>query len=120
MLVQKFNGPSCFDANVTKTIVSATIDTGSINTGFKRCDAHLASPCCFNAKEIPTMTFKSTKVEKTDDKTGHSECHRQPRGGAPPGEKMFTGFTAKGTIKRSEYGLKFGLRSIGDEVEIET
>ena len=55
---------------MTKTIVSATIDTGSINTGFKRCDAHLASPGFFNAKEITTMTFKSTKVEQADDKTG--------------------------------------------------
>ena len=37
---------------------------------FKRCDAHLASPGFFNAKELTTMTFKSTKVEQADDKTG--------------------------------------------------
>jgi len=132
---EKFDGTIKFDeADVTKSSVEATIDTGSINTGFKRRDAHLASPDFFNAKEIPTMTFKSTKVEKTGDKTGKVtgdftmlgvtkqvvlDVTFNRKAAHPRNKKTFTGFSAVGKIKRSDFGMKYGLGGIGDEVTIE-
>lgn len=132
---EKFDGLIVFDeADVTKSSVEATIDTGSINTGFARRDAHLRSPDFFNAKEIPTMTFKSTGVVKTGDKTGKITGNFTMLGVTKPvtldvtfnrkavhprAKKVFTGFTAVGTLKRSDFGMKYGMGPIGDEISIE-
>ena len=65
------SGTIMFDAdNVTESSVSAVIKVGSIDTNNKARDGHLASPDFFNAAEFPTLTFKSTSIEKTGDNTG--------------------------------------------------
>jgi polyisoprenoid-binding protein YceI len=54
-------------ANPTATIVEATIDTTSIDTRNEKRDEHLRSPDFLDTAKFPTMTFKSTKVEKAGD-----------------------------------------------------
>jgi polyisoprenoid-binding protein YceI len=46
-------------------VIEATIKTESINTDNERRDGHLKSDDFFNAEKFPTITFKSTKFEKT-------------------------------------------------------
>ena len=131
---EKFDGAINFDqANVANSSVEATISTASINTGFAKRDAHLRSPDFFNAKEFPNMTFKSTKVEKTGAKTGKMmgnltllgvtkpvtlEVTFNRLAAHPRNKKTFAGFTARGKIKRSDYGMTFILKAVSDEVEI--
>lgn len=131
----KFDGQIDFDeGNVANSKISATVQTGSINTGFQRRDAHLKSPDFFNAKEFPTMTFTSTKIEKTGAKTGKMTGNLTLLGVTKPvtlditfnrkaphprNKKMFVGFSAKGKLMRSDYGMKFIIPTVSDEVQIE-
>src|SRR5690349_24012702 len=53
------------DATTAKIEVS--IDATSIDTRDEKRDAHLRSPDFFNVDKYPTITFKSTKVERGGD-----------------------------------------------------
>src|SRR5262245_20808418 len=57
------------DANPTASTVEATWNAKNLFTGNPKFDDHLKSKDFFNIGEFPTATFKSTKVEKTGDKT---------------------------------------------------
>src|SRR5690606_35784261 len=48
---------------------TVTIQTASIHTGNTRRDDHLRSADFFEAEAYPTITFKTTSVEKTGDNT---------------------------------------------------
>lgn len=64
----KVKGTVSYDpANVAASSVEATIDTSSVNTREPKRDDHLKSPEFFDAQKFPSMTFKSTKVEKGPD-----------------------------------------------------
>ncbi len=64
-------GEITFDkADVSKSSVSIEIDAASVSTNFEQRDLDLQSPDFLNAAEFPKITFKSTKIEKTGDKTG--------------------------------------------------
>jgi len=49
--------------------VTATIEAASLNSGVEDRDNHLRSGDFFNVEKYPTMTFTSTKVERTGDNT---------------------------------------------------
>ncbi|CAO3455573.1 Protein yceI precursor [Azospirillum argentinense] len=127
-------GELSFDKDAAdKSSLSVTIDTTSVDTNHAKRDEHLKSPDFFNAKEFPKMTFKSTKIETTGDKTGklHGDLTllgvTKPvvldvtfnKDGVSPASKQETvGFSARGTIKRSDFGMKYGVPNIGDDIQI--
>ncbi|WP_434620545.1 YceI family protein [Azospirillum sp. B2RO_4] len=127
-------GDVTFDKDaVEKSVVNVTIDTTSVDTNHAKRDEHLRSPDFFNAKEFPKMTFKSTKIEKTGDKTGklHGDLTMlgvtKPvvldvtfnKDGVSPASKLETaGFSARGTVKRTEFGMKYGAPAIGDDIQL--
>jgi polyisoprenoid-binding protein YceI len=47
--------------------VEATIDTTSIDTRNEKRDGHLKRPDFLDAGRYPTMTFRSKRIEKTDN-----------------------------------------------------
>jgi polyisoprenoid-binding protein YceI len=55
------------DADITKSSVEATIDAASISTRDEKRDGHLKSADFFDVAKFPTITFKSTKVEKAGE-----------------------------------------------------
>jgi polyisoprenoid-binding protein YceI len=113
--------------------VEITIDTNSVSTGFAKRDQHLKSPDFFNAAEFPNMTFKSTKVTFNGDKVASVEGNltimkttkpvtltvtSMNCGANPMNKKDACGFDATTKIKRSDYGMNYGVPAIGDEVTL--
>lgn len=119
-------------ADASKSAFEVSIAIESVDTGNKQRDEHLRSPDFFNAKQFPTLTFKSTKVGKAKDGlevTGDLTLHGVTKpvtftlaGGKtaefPKGTQR-TGYTTTFSIKRSDYGMDKSLPGVGDEVEID-
>lgn len=112
--------------------VNIVIDAASIDTGFGKRDDHLRSPDFFNVAEFPQITYKSTKVtykgdgvEVVGDMTikgvTKSVTLAAPKLSCRPhfrSKKMVCGFNASGSIKRSDFGITYGLPGIGDEISL--
>jgi polyisoprenoid-binding protein YceI len=65
---QKVSGVAKIDEkNLAQSSVEATIETASIDTRVAKRDEHLRSPDFFDVTKYPTITFKSTKVEKAGE-----------------------------------------------------
>jgi polyisoprenoid-binding protein YceI len=128
-------GELMFDpADVTKSALKVTIKTASIDTHFAQRNKDLMSPDFLNVAEFPEMTFKSTSVEKTGDKTGKVTGDLTLLGVMKPVTMDVTfnkvarnpfhnntptvGFEAHTVIKRSDFGMKAEIPNIGDEVDI--
>jgi len=130
-----FSGDLKFDAdNIENSVINVNIDTDSVNTFHGKRNEHLASPDFFNAAEFPEMTFASTKITKTGDNTAKLEGDLTLLGVTKPvtldlvvngvgphpfNKQPMAGFTATGTVKRSEFGMNYGLPAIGDEVKLQ-
>jgi polyisoprenoid-binding protein YceI len=137
-LFKAVSGEIIFDkADVAKSSVSVEAETASIATNFEQRDADLQSPDFLNAAEFPKVTFVSSKVEKTGDKTGKVTGDLSVAGVTKPftmdvtwnsesplpwdAKTIKTGFTASGKFNLvEEFGMKkaaeFGL---GPEVEVQ-
>ncbi|MEM7427481.1 MAG: YceI family protein [Pseudomonadota bacterium] len=55
--------------NIEKSSIDVTIDAASISTGFEPLDKHLKSKDFLEVETYPKITFKSTSVKKTSDKS---------------------------------------------------
>ncbi len=124
-------GTMQFDPAGKKASVEITIDANSIDTGHGKRDDHLRSPDFLNAAEFPTITFKSTGVTwngstpatVTGDLTilGVSKpvtlkVDAMNCGNHPFTKKPMCGFDASATIKRTDWGVKYGVPAIGEQM----
>jgi polyisoprenoid-binding protein YceI len=106
--------------NPANSKVETTIDARTIHTRDEQRDAHLKSADFFDVATYPTITFASTKVEKTGDDewkvAGNLTIHGVTKqvvlaveGPAPevkdPWGNVKTGVSATTKIKRSDFGL---------------
>lgn len=136
-MLGRFNsvaGDIQFDKDaVEKSSVKVTIDAASVDTNHAKRDEHLRSPDFFNAKEFPKLTFTSTVIEKTGDKSGRMtgtltllgvskpvvlDVTFNKDANSPVSKKDTVGFSARGTLKRSDFGMKYGVPAIGDDVTL--
>ncbi len=118
--------------------IDFSVDIDSINTRNADRDAHLKSADLFEKDTHPKMTFKSTKIVKTDDdeydltgdltikgvtKSVTFKTTFEGEGKNPWGQDV-VGFSATTKIKRSDFGLSWnaaletGGVLVGDEVKI--
>lgn len=119
--------------------VDVTIQAASIDTRHTRRDEDLKSGNFFDVANWPTITFRSTSVEVSGNRitvigdltmrgvtkpvTLEGEFLGGMGMGAGPGKER-VGFSAEGTIDRTDYGvtwnraLEGGGALLGDEVEI--
>jgi polyisoprenoid-binding protein YceI len=119
--------------NPVASSASLTIDTSSIYTGFEARDKHLRSPDFFNVQEFPEMKFVSTKVERTGEKTAKVTGNLTLLGVTKPvtldvtlnaikedarTKKNLAGFSARGTLKRTDFGMKYLAGPISDDVTL--
>jgi len=113
--------------------LDVSIDVASVDSGNDKLNAHLESPDFFNAVEFPTMSFKSTaakavgngRFEVNGDFSMHGVTKQvsvniDASKVVTMGGKTRAGFECTFEIKRSEFGMKYGVEqgSIGDQVRI--
>lgn len=111
-------------------VVEVQIKTDSIDTGNAKREQHLKSPDFFNAKQFPSIAFRSTRIEKSGDgkyavdgtlslhgvqKPINVQLERTGSGKNQQGTAI-TGFETSFRIKRSDFGMKFLLEGLSDEV----
>jgi len=66
----EFSGAVTFNqAQPERSSVEATIQVQSIDTGIKDRDHHLVSAEFFDVQKFPTITFKSTSIDRTGERT---------------------------------------------------
>lgn len=129
-----YDGHIMFDQeNPENSSVEVTIKTDSVDMDDQKWDDHLKNADFFNVGEFSEMTFKSTGIEVTGENTAHItgdltllgvtkpvvlDTTFNKAGQHPFSGKMTAGFSATTTVKRSEYGMNYGLPGIGDDVDI--
>lgn len=139
----RFDAQLQFDPrDPTKSSVKVTVDPKSIASdnapdGFM---ATLAGPEWLDAGKYPEMTYRSTKVERSGPNglriSGELTLHGVTKpvtlmatynggyAGHPFDPHARIGFSAKGTLKRSEFGVAYGIPAPGtimgvfDDVEV--
>ena len=112
---------------------NVSVAVESVDTGTAKLDKTIKGPQFFNAKEWEEITFSSTGAEKIDEKTWKVKGDFTMHGVTKPIEAMVevtgvigspvqkkAGFEAVFTIKRSDFGMNWGVknRALGDDVRL--
>ena len=120
---EKWEGSSC----------SVTIAVETLDFGDAAWQKKVLSDEFFDVKQHPEMNYECTGLEKTGDDTGKLTgkltLHGQTREVSlelrlnKVGTHSYTfqkmaGFSAHGTLKRSDFGMRALLPGVGDEVEL--
>jgi polyisoprenoid-binding protein YceI len=138
----KTSGKFTLDAAAQTGSVDLAVETASLTTGDnergsrpRTRDEHLRTADFFNVQEFPRMTFKGKAVKFNGDAPAQIEGELTLIGVAKPltltvdnwkcmpdprtkGQRFFCGGNASGMIKRSDFGMKFGIPAVSDEVKL--
>jgi polyisoprenoid-binding protein YceI len=111
-----------------------TVESGSVDVGSPSYTDFVKSAALLNAAQYPTMSFTSTEVEKLDARTARVTGDLTMLGVTRPVALTVTvdpdrparrsangravAFSATGTVKRSDFGMIFGIPLIEDALEI--
>lgn len=132
----KTSGKITLDRAAKSGSVEIAIESASLSTGFAKRDEHLRSPDFFNVAEFPTIGYKSTAVRFKGDTPASVEgnltllgvtkpvtltidafnCGTDPMD--PLKKKQKCGADASAQIKRSDFGMKFALPNVGDDIKL--
>ena len=134
------SGKFSFDRAAKTGSTELSIDTASLTTGDnvkgsrpQSRDDHLRSGDFFNVKEFPTMVFKSTKVNFAGELPASVEgkltllgvtkpltlsFERFKCGQNPFSKKERCGGNAVAKFKRSDFGMKYAIPAVGDEIAL--
>ena len=128
------SGSMKFDARAPeKSSLTVTIDPASIDTNHAELEGKLKGADWFDVKQFPAITFTSTRIEKISNTSGKLTGNLTLHGITKPvvldvtfngaGNNPFAnvpqlGFSAKGMLKRSEFGIAQYIPAVGDDVSI--
>ena len=121
--------------SVELTVETASLDTGDNDKGSRARarDEHLRAADFFNVAEFPRMTFKSTGVKFAGDNPAEVAGNLTLLGVTKPltlkverwvckdnpmSTKPMCGGNASTTLKRSDFGMKYGIPNVGDELKL--
>lgn len=129
-----YDGTITYDkAAVENSSVAVTIKTASVDLADQKWNDHMKNKDFFNVEQFPEMTFKSTKIERTGENTANITgdltllgvtkpvvlaAVLNQEGKHPMSGKAGIGVSATAKIKRSEFGMNYGLPMVGDDVDI--
>jgi polyisoprenoid-binding protein YceI len=109
------------------------IEAASVSSGVDKLDEHLRSEDFFNVAKNPNITFKATACDfdgsKVKSARGDLTMNGISRpvvlhanlfscGPHPMTKKRQCGADFETTIKRSDFGMKYALPALGDEVKL--
>jgi polyisoprenoid-binding protein YceI len=129
----KTSGTIVLDLAAKKGSADITIDANSISTGVEKLEEHIRSDDFLKTKANPNITFKSTRLEFEGEKLKraigeltmagmtrpvtldvthfHCEPHKRLK-------VMTCGAEMVAKIKRSEFGIVYGLPGLADEMTL--
>lgn len=127
-------GKLVYDADdVSKSSVEVTLPLSALDSFVPKLDEHLKGADFFDAAKFPNATFKSTQVESTGPNklrvTGDLTVKDQTKpvvldvtlngaGEHPMLKKQAIGFSATGTIKRTDFGVGNYAPNVSDDVQL--
>lgn len=136
----KSSGKFTLDGAAKVAALEVVIDTASVDTGDndkgsrpRSRDEHLRSADFFNVAEFPQMTYKSSAVKFNGAAPAEVEGQLTLLGVTKPvtlkierwvckdhpfRKKPMCGGDASGAIKRTDFGMKYGVPAIGDEIKL--
>lgn len=137
-LFQKAAGSFTFDEQTgTLSDVRIVIDASSVFTGHRKRDDHLRSNDFLNAGEFRQIVFSGAQAKRTGERAFTVEGQLELLGKTLPvtfdvkwnksgqyelpGVKAYVmGASARGSFKRSAFGMKYGVSNglVGDNVEL--
>ncbi len=129
-----YDGHFEFDAkDWSQSSVEVSIRTASIDMDDYAWDKHLKAKEFFDVKKFPEMRYRSTRVEQTGAKIGKIygeltllgithpvvlDLTLNKVGLHPMRKTPRAGFSATASLKRSEFGMKYAVPMVSDEVEL--
>jgi polyisoprenoid-binding protein YceI len=137
-MFQKASGTFTFDeATATLSDVRLVVDAASVFTNHRKRDNHLRSADFLNAAEFPQIVFRGVTAKRAGERTFVVEGQLELLGRTEPvsfevtwnksgpyelpGDKAYVmGASARGSFKRSRFGMNYGLANgwVGDTVEL--
>jgi polyisoprenoid-binding protein YceI len=121
------------EEDISRSSVSATIKTDSIETGNKRRDAHLRSKEFFDIEKFPDIEFKSTTVKRGRDRDSldvegtltigdkrvpvRLAVNEMDRSRSPRGQE-FIYYSASAELDRFACGITYGRGIIGRQLKV--
>ncbi len=136
----KASGKFTIDRAAKKGSLELTVETASLSTGDadkgsrpRSRDEHLKSADFFNVAEFPQMTFKADSVKFDGDAPTEISGQLTLLGVSKPltlkierwvckdhpfSKKPVCGGNASGALKRTDFGMKYGVPAVGDEIRL--
>ncbi len=131
---REFDGELMLDQeDLSRSSVTASIKTASVDMNFDQLDEHLRNPDFFDVANHAEMRFVSTRVEAAGEgrltvqgdltlrgisKPVSLDVKINKIGAHPMSGKPYAGFTATGTLKRSDFGMTYAVPAVSDEIGI--
>jgi len=116
--------------------VRVVVKTASVDTTVEPRDRHLKSADFLNVEKFPEMVFESKGTTKLEGRRGElrgvltlvgitrplalSVAWNKSATSPLPGKPYVAGMSARGSFRRSEFGMSYGLADglVGDDVEL--
>ena len=129
----RISGTITIDREAKTGSADITIDINSIATGVEKLSEHLRKDDFFDAAKYPTGTFKASQFQFEGEKLVAITGDLTLRGVTKPATlnvtafkcgthpmlyKSMCGADATTTIRRSEFGIKYGIPALGDDVKL--
>jgi len=134
------SGKFTLDRAAKTGTLELVVETASLSTGDndkggrpRARDEHLRSADFFNVAEFPRMTFKADSAKFDGDNLAEVSGHLTLLGVTKPlvlkmerwvckehprYKKPMCGGNASGLLKRTDFGMKYGVPSVGDEIRL--
>jgi polyisoprenoid-binding protein YceI len=113
-----------------KSMTNFIVDASSVDVGSQSFNDFVKSVALLDVARFPTLSFASTEVEKLDPRTARVTGNLTMLGVTKPvaltvnvetepsGRRRVVSFSATGTVRRSDFGMAFGIPLIDDALEI--